>query len=133
MGIIESVVGPRAKRDTCLPFTYEARVDILSGHGREPVFNHYYSGTICGLIAHLDRLGLFPREVELFGVFRGRQTRLAIELFMTDEGGWVQRPELCGVLEKYFNRTREECYKGHIEDGPCCFEDRDRECFGPTT
>jgi hypothetical protein len=133
MEVINSVVGPRTKRNTCLPYTFEARVDILAGHGHQPVFNHYYSSTICGLISHLDSLGFFPRDVELFGAFRGRQTGMAMQLFTTQEGRWVQRPELCGVLEKHFKISREECYRGHAQEGPCCFEDRDRECFGPTS
>ena len=132
MGIIETVLGPRSKRDVRLPYTYEAWVDILGGHGREPVYDHYFSSTICGLIAHLDKQGLSPGEVQLFGVYRGRQTRLITGLFTTAEGGWLKRPALCRILEKYYEETHEEPYRGHVEKGACSFEDRDREGLGPS-
>ena len=36
MGIVETVMGPRSKRDKGLPYTYEAWIDILGGKGSEP-------------------------------------------------------------------------------------------------
>lgn len=132
MGIIETVMGPRSKRDVRLPYTYEARVDILDGQGREPVYDHYFSSTICGLIAYLDKKELSPGDVQLFGVYRGRQTRLYTDLFTTADGSWLKRPELCRILEKYYEETREEPYRGHVENGPCSFDDRNREGSGPS-
>jgi hypothetical protein len=131
MGIVETVLGPRSKRDRGLPYTYEAWVDILKGQGQVPVYDHYFSATICGLIEHLDQLGLRPDEVRLYGVYRGRKTRLLMELLTTAEGHWLKRPELCHELEEYFVRTGDPCYRGHIEIGECSFEDRDRDGSGP--
>jgi hypothetical protein len=131
MGIVETVLGPRSKRDKGLPYTYEAWVDILDGQGREPVFDHYFSSTICGLIEHLDDLGLCPEEVRLYGVYRGRKTRLYRELLTTDDGQWLKRPVLCHQLEEYYARTGDEYYRGHVETGECAFEDRDRARSGP--
>ena len=131
MGIVETVMGPRSKRDKGLPYTYEAWVDILDGQGREPVYDHYFSSTICGLIEYLDEKDLQPVDVRLYGVYRGRKTRMAMELFTSDDESWVMRPELCHVLEETFKRTRDECYRGHVEIGLCAFEDRDRMGSGP--
>ena len=36
MGIVETVMGPRSKRDKGLPYTYEAWIDILGGRRRSP-------------------------------------------------------------------------------------------------
>lgn len=131
MGIFDSIVRPRPKRENILPYTFEARVDILAGHGSEPEFYRFYSGRICGLIAHLDFLGLAPGEVELFSVFRDRQVPLAAELFTTAEGNWLKRPQLCRALERYFRETGNDCFRGHWEEGLCAFADRDGDCFGP--
>ena len=131
MGIVETVMGPRSKRDKGLPYTYEAWVDILAGQGRVPVFDHYFSSTICGLIEYLDEKGLQPSDVRLYGVYRGRKTRLSMELFMVDDGDWVKRPALCRVLEEHYAQTHDECYRGHVDLGTCAFDDRDREGSGP--
>jgi hypothetical protein len=131
MGIVETVLGPRSKRDGGLPYTYEAWVDILDGRGREPVYDHFFSATICGLVEHLDNLGLRPEEVRLYGVYRGRETRLKRELLTAAEGSWLKPPELCHELEEYFERTGDEYYRGHVEKASCAFEDRDRAGSGP--
>ncbi len=131
MGIVETVMGPRSKRDKGLPYTYEAWVDILDGQGREPVYDHYFSSTICGLIEYLDDMGLQPADVRLYGVYRGRKTRLTMELFMAVDGSWLKRPKLCHVLEEHFEQTHDECYRGHVDRGTCAFDDRDREGAGP--
>ena len=132
MGIVESVMGPRSKRDTSLPYTYEAWVDILGGLGRAPIYDHYFSSTICGLIEYLDEFGLQPDEVRLYGIFRGRKNLLSNELLVNEEGCWLKRPELCHVLENHYEITHAECYRGHVEKGPCSFEDRERGGLGPT-
>jgi hypothetical protein len=131
MGIVETVMGPRSKRDKGLPYTYEAWVDILDGQGREPLFDHYFSSTICGLVEYLDEKSLQPADVRLYGVYRGRKTRLSMELFMADDGGWVKRPELCHILEEQYEQTHDECYRGHVDRGTCAFDDREREGSGP--
>jgi hypothetical protein len=131
MGIVETVLGPRSKRDWGLPYTYEAWVDILDGQGREPVYDYFFSSTICGLVLHLDDMELRPEDVRLYGVYRGRKTRLTRELLTTADGSWLMRPELCRKLEEYFKHTGDECYRGHVERGSCAFEDRDRSGLGP--
>ena len=45
---------PRSQRDHSLPYTYEAWVDILEGRGSEPVYDHFFSDTLCGLIECLE-------------------------------------------------------------------------------
>jgi hypothetical protein len=131
MGIVETVMGPRSKRDKGLPYTYEAWIDILGGRGSEPVYDHYFSNTICGLIDYLDEMGILPDEVRLYGVYRGRKTRLDNDVFTTGEGGWLKRPDLCLTLEKFYRQTRDEAYRGHFAEGWCLFEDRDRSGAGP--
>ena len=131
MGTVETVLGPRSKRDKGLPYTYEAWTDILEGKGREPVYDHYFSSTVCGLIDYLDEQGFVPAEVRIYGVYRGRKTRLDIDLLLDEAGRWLKRPDLCLALEKHYERTGDEAYRGHFADGWCLFEDRDRSGVGP--
>jgi len=124
-------IQPRSKRDASLPYTYEAWVDILEGRGREPVYDHFFSDTLCGLIECLAERDIEPGHVRLFGLFQGEQARLDVALCTDEDGAWLMRPTLCRVLEDHYEHTHEECYKGHVEEGPCAFEDRDREGAGP--
>ena len=124
-------IQPRSKKDRSLPYTYEAWVDILEGSGREPVHDHYFSDTLCGLIECLVEKEIAPKHVQLYGLYRGEQARLDTAICTDEEGAWLTRPTLCRVLEKHYEHTHEECYKGHVENGHCSFEDRDREGTGP--
>lgn len=123
---------PRSKRDKSLPYTYEAWVDILQGQGREPVYDHFFSETLCGLIECLEEEGIDAGNVRLFGLFRGEHTRLDNRLCTDGEGRWLRRPELCRVIDEHYEHTHEESYRGHVEEGSCAFEDRDRKSTGPT-
>jgi hypothetical protein len=131
MGFVRKILGPQSKYDKSLPYAYEAWVDILSGRGTEPMYDHYFSDTICGLIEHLDELGVKPEAVQLFGVYRREQIPLEVEPCMSSDGAWLTRPEICFSLEEHYKNTLEERYKGHVEKGSCSYEDRDREGSGP--
>jgi len=131
MGIVENVIGPRSMRDKALPYTYEARIDILDGRGKEPLYDHYYSNTICGLIDYLGENGMQPGDVGLYGIYRGRKTHLDNGVFTTEAGAWLKRPDLCLALEKFYLKTGDEAYRGHFAEGWCLFEDRDRSGSGP--
>jgi hypothetical protein len=131
MGTMRKTPRGRAKQDKRLPYTYEAWVDITAGEGLEPIHDHYFSKTICGLIEYLDEKDIGPDAVRLFGVFRGRQTRLDSALCSDEEGRWLKRPDLCRALEERYGHTHEECYRGHVEKGSCAFADRDRKGSGP--
>lgn len=120
-----------SRRDRRLPYTYEAWVDILGGRGTEPVWDHYFSGTLCGLLEHLADREIAPANVRLFGVYRRDQRALDIALVTDEDGNWLQRPELCRVLEIRFARAHDECYRGHVARGVCAFADRDRRGSGP--
>jgi hypothetical protein len=122
---------PRSQRDPSLPYTYEAWVDILEGRGSEPVYDHFFADTLCGLIDYLAEQEIEPAHVRLAGHFGGDQVKLDIALCTDDEGTWRRRPELCRILEDHYDHTHEECYRGHVEEGHCAFEDRDRAGAGP--
>ena len=131
MGSRDIRISPRSKRDASLPYTYEALVDILAGRGREPILDHYFSDTLCGLIECLAEQEIQPAHVELRGVFKGRQVTLDTGLCADAGGAWLRRPEICRVLEEHYAHTHEECYRGHVEQGTCAFDDRDRSGSGP--
>ena len=131
MGIIDAAVGPLSKRDTTLPYTYEAWVDILGGEGREPIYDHYFADTICGLVELLETKEIVPAEVRLFGVYRRRLIPLETDVVTDHDGDWLERPALCHALEEHYASPREERYRGHVEHGHCAFEDRDRRGSGP--
>ena len=122
---------PNSKRDRTLPYTYEARIDVLDGKSTEPVWHYYFCDTLCGLIEFLADEGMVPDKVKLYGVFGKEQTLLDNDLLTDDDGHWLERPELCRVLEKHYEHTQKECYRGHVEKGHCAFEDRDGESLGP--
>ncbi len=131
MGIVRKVFGPRSKYDKRLPYTYEARVDVLSGSSKEPMYNHYFSDTICGLIEYLDDNGIKPEDVQLFGVYRKTLIPLDAEHCTDDDGDWLARPELCHSLEEHYRNSLAERYKGHVEKEKCSFDDRNRKGIGP--
>jgi hypothetical protein len=131
MGILRKWVGAKSKQDKSLPYTYEARIDALSGRGADPLHHYYFSDTICGLIEYLDINGVRPSEVELFGVYRDDEIPLDVARCTTADGEWLARPHICRSLEAQFKQTLEERYRGHVDKGPCAFEDRDRNGIGP--
>ncbi len=131
MGIVRKFLGPRSKYDKSLPYTYEARVDVLSGRGTEPVYDHYFSDTICGLIEYLKDNDIKPSDVQLFGVYQKKEIPLKTTYCTTPDGAWLHRPDICKSLEDHYRNSLEERYKGHIDDGACSFEDRDRKGMGP--
>ncbi len=122
---------PASKRDRTLPYTYEAWVDILAGRGREPLYDHYFSDTLCGLVECLAEEGVAPGCVKLFGHYHGQASALDVSVLLGGDGRWLQRPLLCHALEEHYAITHDECYRGHVEKSPCRFEDRDRSADGP--
>lgn len=131
MGIIRKFLGPKSKYDKSLPYTYEARVDALYGQGDEPVYNYYQSDTICGLIESLDEKDIAPEEVQLFGIYLGKEIELETKFCTTRDGKWLKRPAICKALEGRYKKTLEERYKGHVANEECSFDDRDRQGSGP--
>ncbi len=131
MGILARLKRRRPKPTTRLPYTYEAWVDILGGQGNEPVHDHYFSATLCGLLETLVDEGIGSDHVQLYGVHRRRHYPLATEILTQNDGRWLLRPALCRKLEEHYEQTREERYRGHVEGGKCSFADRDRRGSGP--
>jgi len=131
MGIIRHFIGPKSKYDKSIPYTYEARTDVLSGQGDEPVYDSYFSDTVCGLIAYLDEQDIKPDEVQLIGLYLGEEIPLEIKYCTTPQGKWLQPPALCKSLERRYKKTMEKRYKGHVADGECSYEDRNKKGSGP--
>lgn len=130
MSVLSLFVGPKSKRDKTLPYTYGARIDMLSGLSDEPLYDYCYADTICGLIEYLDQHQVTPQEVELFGIYRQLEIPLEKEYCLNEEGHWLSRPAICRSLEEHFKESLEEQYRGHQEKQPCSFEDRDRKGSG---
>ena len=122
---------PQSIQDRTLPYTYEGWVDILAGEGSEPVYDHFFCDTLCGLIQCLGDKGISPDQVLLYGLYRGDQILLDNSVVLDENGNWLQRPALCSALAERYQHTQEECYRGHVEKGRCAFDDRDREGLGP--
>jgi len=129
MSLIRKVLGPRSKYDKSLPYTYIAKVPIIEGN--EELFNHYFADTICGLVEYLDEKDIEPEEVQFFSLYQRRETKLENEIFIDQDGKWYQVPFLCSVLEDYYEKTKDERYKGHVEKHDCSFEDRETQGEGP--
>lgn len=121
MNIIRNILGPESKYDKTLPYTYEARVQIVAGH---ETYNSYFSDTICGLIDYLRDNGIKPEEANIFEVYQTQEVPLKTESCTTTEGNWLVRTDVC----HFFCKAH---YKGENEIGKCSFKDRERNGCGP--
>jgi hypothetical protein len=127
MGIVRKVLGPLSKYDKSLPYTYIAKVTVLEGD--DELANYYFADTICGLVEHLDKNNIEPDDVELFGCYLKKEIPLDNDALLTQDGKWLQRPELCRKLEGHYHKTMDDRYKGHEAHSDCFFDDRVREAF----
>ena len=129
MNVIKKFIGPSSKYDKSIPFTYIAKVRILDND--QKLVNDYFSDTICSLISYLSKNKIIPEETELFACYRKKEILINKKYCISEDGKWLERPEICHSLEHHFKQFAEEQYKGHIEQGNCLFDDRDRGGSGP--
>lgn len=129
MGVIRNILGPKSKYDKSLPYTYMAKEPVIEGD--EELYSYYYGDTICSLVEYLDDKGIFPHEVDLFGIYRKTEIKLDKSHVTDEKGNWLLRPQICRFLEEYFENTRDELYKGHKEMEECSFDDREKQGEGP--
>jgi hypothetical protein len=127
MSIVRKVLGPLSKYNKGLPYTYMAKVTIIEGE--DELANYYFADTICGLVEHLDKILIEPEEVQLFGCYLKKEIPLDSDPLLTEDGKWLQRPELCRKLESHYQKTMDDRYKGHEAHSDCSFDDRDREAY----
>lgn len=127
MGIVRKVLGPLSKYDKSLPYTYIAKVTVLEGD--DELANYYFADTICGLVEHLDKNNIEPDEVELFECYLKKEIPLDNDPLLTEDGKWLNRPELCRKLVGHYQKTNDDRYKGHEAHSDCSFDDRDREAY----
>lgn len=120
MSWAERFLGPKSKYNNELPYTYEARVNVLEW---AEAYNSYYSDTICGLIDFLREKNINPDQVSLIEVYQDHEDRVEIQLCLDEHGLWLGRPHLCQALRGH--------YRGHIDNGHCSFVDRSRLAYGP--
>jgi hypothetical protein len=129
MSLKSKLFGPKSRYDSSLPYTYVARVPAIEGD--DELHNDYFADTICGLIEYLDTNAVSPDDVEIFGLYQDREIPLEKKYCLDAEGHWLQRPQICHSLEEHYRDTLELQYKGHIEDGDCSYDDRERKGSGP--
>ena len=127
MSIVRKVLGPISKYDKSLPYTYMAKLTIIEGD--DDLANYYFADTICGLVEHLDKNLVKPEEVQLYGCNLKKEIPLDNDPLLTEDGKWLQRPELCKMLESYYQKTLDDRYKGHEAHSDCSYDDRSREAF----
>lgn len=120
MGLIREFIGPKSKYEKDIPYTYEARINIMEG---EEEYKSYLADTICALVGHLDKNNIKPDEVKIYEVFQEKEKELGIEFCTSKEGNWLTRSELCESFKKH--------YPGHIDESGCTFEDREHDITGP--
>jgi len=131
MTIASKLFGPKSKYDKTLPYTYMAKIDVLNGQSEEPVYDYYFADTICGLIEYLDDHDVHSDEIVIAGIFQTDEHELDKAVFTAQDGDWLKRPFLCQSIEAHYKKTNDEFYKGHVDDGECAFEDRERQGSGP--
>ena len=131
MAGIRKLIQPKSKYNKTIPFTYEAKVDILQGYNGLHLFNIYISDTICGLIEYLAERQIKPDNVEIIGVYKDKEVTLDISVCLDDKGYWLNRPIICKKLESHFRMTMEAAYKGHTGFDTCLYNDRNTKGYGP--
>ena len=120
MSVLDKLLGPQSKYDKGLPYTYEARISIVDG---DEEYNSYMSDTICGLVKYLHENSIGPLEVDVYEVYTDREKIIPKELYVSKQGIWLQRKELCESFKHY--------YEGHIYEDGCTFQDRNCKGTGP--
>ncbi len=120
MSILDKLLGPQSKYDESLPYTYEARMPVIEG---DDEYNSYMSDTICGLIKYLHESDVAPPEVEIYEIYTDKEKLIPKELYLSGEGAWLQREEMCQSFTDY--------YEGHIYEDGCTFQDRNCKGTGP--
>jgi len=131
MNVASKLFGPKSKYDKSLPYTYMAKIDVLNGQSEEPVYDYYFADTICGLIEYLDEHDVHSDEIVVTGLYQSEEHELDKKVFSDRNGKWLKRPLLCRSIETHYEKTKDEFYKGHVDEGECCFEDRERQGSGP--
>lgn len=129
MSLKRKFLGPKSKYDKSLPYTYFAKVQIIEGDPE--LVSNYFADTICGLVEYLDKQNISPEEAELYGIYRKDEIKLDKNILVDNRGNWLLRPEICNSLEVYFEKTKNNIYKGHRELEECSFDDRERQGEGP--
>ncbi|MBN1446465.1 MAG: hypothetical protein JXA28_00940 [Bacteroidetes bacterium] len=129
MSLKSTLFGPTSRYDASLPYTYVARVPAIEGDTE--LHNDYFADTICGLIEYLDTNDISPDDVEIFGLYQDREIPLDKQYCLDTDGCWLTRPQICRSLEEHYRDTLELQYKGHVEDGDCSYDDRERKGSGP--
>jgi hypothetical protein len=108
-----------------------AKIDVLNGQGEEPVYDYYFADTICGLIEYLDEHDVHSDETIVAGLYQSREHELDKSIFTTQNREWLQRPLLCQTIESHYKKSLDKFYKGHVDEGECSFEDREKQGSGP--
>ena len=114
MGIIRHFIGAKSKYEQDIPYLYEARIKVLGDE-----YNSYMADTICALIEYLADHEFDSDEVEIFEIFKGEEKKLELNYCISGDGKWLSRSELCDSFKAH--------YPGHIYEGGCTFEDRQRD------
>ena len=125
MGIIKKVIGAHSKYDKTLPYSYMAKHYIIDGN--EDLCQYYYGDTICSLLEHLTKHDIKPSETDLYSLYNNYKVKLDKKICSANEDKWLLKPLLCVELEKHYQKTKDELYKGHVAAGDCSFEDREEK------
>ncbi|KAA3636360.1 MAG: hypothetical protein DWP97_02930 [Calditrichaeota bacterium] len=131
MAGIRKLIQPKSKYNNSIPFTYEAKVDILHGYNGLHLYNTYISDTICGLLDYLAERQIKPDDVQIVGVYKNKETSFDISVCIDEKGDWLSRPNICKKLESHFRMTMEDAYKGHTGNETCLYNDRNTKGYGP--
>ncbi len=129
MGLLRNIAGPKSKYDKKLPYTYRAAVTEIPGDSE--ITSDYFADTLCGLLDYLRDNEIDPEMTEIYGIYNKKEVRLDTSHCVSGKGKWLDRPEICRAMEKKYAETLDEIYRGHVDEGHCEFEDRDREGMGP--
>ncbi len=120
MNIIKTFLfSPKSKHDQDIPYTYEARCQVIEG---EEEYNSYFADTVCGLIAYVQSNGFSPKRLSLHEIYKNKEVEIPKHKYIDSNSAWLDKPQLCLSFK--------DIYPKHISHNGCKFEDRSAQGIG---
>ncbi|MDM8561080.1 hypothetical protein [Candidatus Parabeggiatoa sp. HSG14] len=110
-----------SKYEKKIPYTYQAVVNVVADD--DSIQISYLADRICTLTNFLKKQHIAPDSVTIFEVYNGKETLISKELYMSEEGIWLPKTNLCHPMTSRYGEPKDE----HT----CQFRDRTNRIAGP--
>ncbi len=110
-----------SKYDKDIPYTYQAIINVVEDDDSIQV--SYLADKICTLTNFLKKRHITPETVTLFEIFNGKETLISKECYMTEDGQWFSKSQLCQPMTGRYGEPKNE--------HNCQFRDRNNQVSEP--